>query len=226
MSVAPIKVLHPLSEQELAAALREAGLDPTSYGTGSAKSLSGLLAEIKHGECSLQRLGLGRVERLVEPVFVQLRWRGCVLVEIEQRFNDGRRRQRNMLLAEKRSAEDADASVTALRGMAEELELDLDLEAVQPLVRVDRDLYTCVTERSESTSYPGLQCVYHSHHCVLHLSEAGEAHFQRCGLLQEIFETSEYDKVNVWQWMPLDIAKELKVKGFPAPSTQGRRLVN
>ncbi|CAK0900103.1 unnamed protein product [Prorocentrum cordatum] len=205
------------SEEALAGYLRAAGIDPTKYGVGKAKPLSSLIKEVQKGDSRLEWTeSPPSLRRVVEPVFMQLRWGKLVLVEAEQRFTNGTCRKRNMLLAEKMSPEDADAADTCIRGLFEELNLPEDLSPPKDYFRFMHESYCCLAEHLESPSYPGLACVYTTHYCSVQLVGSGLSRLREIGILEEEFETPEDDKVNVWRWTDIKEARESKAKGFPA----------
>eukprot|EP00931_Biecheleriopsis_adriatica_P049570 TRINITY_DN28684_c0_g1_i1.p1 TRINITY_DN28684_c0_g1~~TRINITY_DN28684_c0_g1_i1.p1 ORF type:complete len:2474 (-),score=444.16 TRINITY_DN28684_c0_g1_i1:69-7490(-) len=195
--------------------LKLAGIDTARYGVEKAKPVSALFKEVENGETRIEWCEQTKmIRRAVQPVFVQLVWNGKVLVEHEQRFKDGRSRQRNMLLAEKMSPEDGSVAEAAFRGLREELNLRDDIEIVEAVRFVEKE-YCCVAEHLQSSSYPNLPSVYCTHYCVLQLSEYGIEKLQGLGMLEPEFQTEESDgKVNCWCWMPLVQARK-NVKGFP-----------
>ncbi|CAK0874341.1 unnamed protein product [Prorocentrum cordatum] len=204
-------------EEALAERLARAGIDVEKYGVGKAKSVAQLLKELRGGESVLEwSEDTRQLRRVVEPVFLQVRWRNSVLVEVEQKFADGRTRNRNMLLAEKKSPKDADVRATAFRGIREELDLPDDFPQLDTVCRFMQEAYCCVAENMESASYPGLPCVYVTHYCGVQICETALQLFEEQGCLADTFTTTEADKTNVWRWMPVDEARGNKVKGFPA----------
>jgi len=203
-------------DDALVSFLNQAGIDPKRYGVEKAKPLASLRKEVMGGESCLEwNSDTKMLCRIVEPLFVQFRWKRRVLVEVEQTFKDGRKRQRNMLLAEKRSPGDDNVADAAIRGLKEELNLPASFPPMNECVRFMQEAYCCITEKLESASYPGLPCTYLTHYCSLQLLEEGVAHFDKLGMLQDSFETEETDKVNKWRWVPIDEARSSKVKGFP-----------
>lgn len=215
-SVLPANVLK---DGGLALYLKKAGIDPDAYGRDKAKSLDSLLKEVECGETVLEwNAATSQIRRIVEPVFVQLRWGYQVLVEQEQVMSDGRTRSRNMLLAEKKKPEDTVVEQTVYRGLAEEL-LENYQEAIPDVsihVRFMQEAYCCVAENLESSSYPGLPCVYITHYCAVQLLDSGLPSFEEIGMLEPQFDTKEEDgKINRWRWVDLDEARKTKVKGFP-----------
>ncbi|CAE7895994.1 HTR3A, partial [Symbiodinium sp. KB8] len=250
----------------LASYLRRAGIDPTAYGTGKAKTIAALLKEVVKGETVLapclhscayswsyrHSLSLqlaqewndsqSQIRRVVEPVFIQLRWgdkailllvavctkghrRGQVLVETEQILSDGRPRQRNMLMAEKKSPEDVDIEHSALRGVKEELLENVpgcEIDVLRHL-RFMQEAYCCVAENLESNSFPGLPCVYITHYCGVQILDNALPLFKDIGFLETDFETKESDgKINKWRWVDVSNARQDKVKGFPKLEEDGK----
>ena len=134
---------------ELRAWLENAGIDLTFWGRGDAKQLTDLWAEYTSGESSFFD---EPPFRLVEVVQVNIRRGGLVLIEVEQRFNDGRRRVRSRPPAEKLKEGEAPRAA-AIRCLHEELglsEAEVHLEGSE----------TAVEAIVVSTSYPGLPTHY------------------------------------------------------------------
>jgi len=118
-------------------------------------------------------------------------------------------------LAEKKAPEDVDVRATALGGIIEELNLPSSYP-LDEVVRFMPEVYCCLAENLESSSYPGLPCVYVTHYCGVQLLDGGLDNFCKLGFLEDEFETKESDdKVNLWQWRDLEDARQNKVKGFP-----------
>ncbi|CAE7189341.1 HTR3A, partial [Symbiodinium pilosum] len=165
-----------------------------------------------------------QIRRVVEPVFVQLRWGDKVLVETEQILADGRPRQRNMLLAEKKSPDDVDIEHSALRGVKEELLENVEGCQIDVLrhLRFMQEAYCCVAENLESNSFPGLPCVYITHYCGVQILDHALPLFKDIGFLETDFETKESDgKINKWRWVDVSKARTDKVKGFPKLEEDG-----
>eukprot|EP00439_Symbiodinium_sp_Y106_P000557 s3837_g1.t1 len=209
----------------LASYLRRAGIDPAAYGTGKAKTIAALLKEVVKGETVLEwNDSQSQIRRVVEPVFIQLRWGDKVLVETEQILSDGRPRQRNMLMAEKKSPEDVDIEHSALRGVKEELLENIpgcEIDVLRHL-RFMQESYCCVAENLESNSFPGLPCVYITHYCGVQILDNALPLFKDIGFLETDFETKESDgKINKWRWVDVSKARQDKVKGFPKVEEDG-----
>lgn len=203
----------------LASYLVKAGINPGLYGVEKAKPISALRKEVLKGESCLEWCAdTSTILRVVEPIFVQFRWKDRVLVEVEQVFKDGRTRRRNMLLAEKRAPEDQGVAEAAVRGLCEELNLPEDFPKAESL-RFMHEAYCCICEKLESASYPGLPCTYITHYCSVQLLDAGLPHFDKLGMLMDSFDSEEPDKVNRWRWTAMEQARASKVKGFPEVKT-------
>lgn len=209
------------SEETLKMLLLNDNIDPTVFGQGKAKTLKALLKEIQEGSSFLERnSGTGKIQRVVEPVFIQLRYKNLVLVEAVQTLEDGRERPRNMLLAEKKDKEDGGVGMTAVRGVYEELGIPLkDLE-LEKVIKFRDDLYCFEVEKLDSASYPGLPCIYRTHYTQLDILDEGLPIFKKFNLPQgEDFVTYEESalgtKKHQWKWMDVEEAQKKKVKKFP-----------
>lgn len=215
-------LLVPSSIDALAAMLLGSGTDPSNFGVGSAKSLDALLKELQEGSCRLEYGANGRVCRFVDPTFVEVNFQGKVLVEKSQILEDGRTRDRDFLLAEKRDPSDSSVLATALRGFKEEIKIDFKDDCPSDGSLVFReDLYKVITEEKDSASYPGLPCVYRTHYVRMDILSSGVAldSFSIAGLPQcTAFETTEISKQGTkrlqWEWVDADIARKRGVKGF------------
>jgi hypothetical protein len=213
----------PASEDALREILEAARIDTTAFGVGKAKSIVALLDELKEGSCRLRRdASSGKVCRLVEPVFVQILHAGNVIVERSQVLPNGKRRDRNTLLGEKLDPTDRhDAFTSALRGIKEELKVDIPQQLPQGMRRcVEHDL--TYTQNSESFSYPGIQATYITHMICLEIlpDSPAERLFANCGLPAGTpFETTEAKTEGTlrlqWSWVSREEAIATKVKGWP-----------
>lgn len=219
------------SEAHLKELFEGDNVDLTQWGVGKAKSVKHLFGEIDEGSCFLERPPEGKIRRVVEPVFVQIIWRGrFVLVNTAQQLEDGRMRDRNMFLAEKREPRD-DGSLaqtadgvwdTAVRGMTEELNIPVSALLAKDVLRFREDEYVCSELQKDSFSYPGLPCIYRNHYLVLDILNTPGAleTFKDCGLPDgSDFETTEHktmgERKNFWIWMPLEKAMKDNIKEFP-----------
>lgn len=138
------------SEQALRMWLAEKGIDTSQWGKGAAKSVANLWQEIMNGDTRLQDKP---PLRLVQVTEVVIRDGDKVLVEAEQEFGNGSRRQRNRLPSEKMRL-DENVREAALRCLKEELGIDSEsvtfLDAPPAKYKLMK----------ESPSYPGLPTQY------------------------------------------------------------------
>jgi len=210
----------PQSEKELQTLLEKDGINTALFGQGKAKTLTSLLHDLPHGDCKLKKGKAGKLQRIVEQSFDKICYSGKVLVEKSQVLADGRERKRNFLLAEKRNPSDACPLEGALRGIGEELQLEMTRQT-PGLVHCQQDDQTCV-EETDSASYPGLPALYLTHKVCLDIaagSEAANAFNQKCGgETCNAFSKSEMTSTGVmqhnWIWLDLADAQAAKVKGL------------
>lgn len=157
------------------------GLDLSTWGVGEAKTVEHLFAELRDQECSLVVRG-GRLVREVDVAHVLVLHGGRVLTEAFQEFRDGRRRRRDIGVAEKRRASES-AEAAAVRGLREELGIEVSAA----------DLVLLRRERAEigSPSYPGLHSEVRTTHFCVRLSAAA---------FRESYTEEQPDKRTVWHW--------------------------
>lgn len=207
---------NPQTEEELQKLLVDSGIDTSLYGTGNAKTVKALLKEIKEGASIMETSPTtGKVQRVVEPVFIKLKFKDLVLVEVEQELDDGRTRKRNMLIAEKKDVSDANVFDTCLRGLCEELNMNMEQIKVPGCLKFRQDLYCCRAEHMNSASYPGLSCIYRTHYAQVEIMDQGLPLFKDLGLPDGTpFETVEKGKKIKWQWYDVTLAAQNKIKGY------------
>ncbi len=80
-----------LNEQQLAAWLQMQGIDTSGWGEGNAKTVADLWLELTQGDCVLEHDPVRRQVTVVRVFFWQ---DGRLLLEIEQRLENGRSRHR------------------------------------------------------------------------------------------------------------------------------------
>lgn len=212
----------PTSEAALREVLEAADIDTSMFGVDKAKTLTALFGELREGSSCLELDAVtGKICRRVEPVNVQLRHNGYVLVERSQVLPSGKKRERNILLSEKIDPTDADPLAAALRGIEEELKVQVPLPFPEGLRHCSEEDRT-YTKHEESASYPGLQATYVTHLiCLELLVDSPAAHlFAGCGLPAGTpFETTEIKTEGTlrlqWQWPAIEEAQEARVKGLP-----------
>jgi len=212
--------ITPKSVEELEKVLVKHHIALEGFGVGSAKHTHELQHEIEVHDCSLQ-LVESTLERVVEPVVVRIYYGPHILVNTEQQLEDGRVRPRNQLLVEKKHPEESWESA-AIRGIKEELHIDLNVHPVMALLRKD---YEFLEETRNSPSYPGLVCRYRLHYvpCQV-LCKEGDTNpiLSTIGLeggIPGTFNTREPsrtgEKVHFWVWKHVKIAAREKIKGLP-----------
>jgi hypothetical protein len=138
---------------QLEAWLAQRGIDTRGWGTGNAKRVDDLWAEIAGGDCVLKEAS---PYRLVSVVQLIVRRGDAYLVEAEQELVSGQRRSRNRPPSEKLKSTEGYAA-GALRCLWEELGLEAER------VTLLEESHTVTEEIAESTSYPGLLTQYAFH---------------------------------------------------------------
>ncbi len=190
-SVLPIQNLAMLR-----ASLLSHGVELTGWGSGDAKSIESLWEELATGEIHLQANPFCRVLAGVVQVIIR-HPDGRILIEEEQVFYDGRRRQRNIPPAEK-MLRGEDVAAAARRCLVEELQLNP--RTVQILTFSHR----MRQELRNSWSYPGLTSLYTIHQVQVRVPD----------IPLRDFRTAELDRRNdsvvrehlwVWKTPPPDL---------------------
>ncbi|MDO8520646.1 MAG: NUDIX domain-containing protein [bacterium] len=148
-----------MNAQQIMTLLQKHAINVACFGTGSAKSLENLLAEIESGEAVLVE-GNSRLARKISvlgvDVFIDIGGTKIRLVEDRQVFNDGRVRRRSLpsSISEKlHQGEDVLEAVA--RALNEEIGIStFTLLTPTPRTRV---------EIEDSPSYPGILSEYTKH---------------------------------------------------------------
>ncbi|MBN2469809.1 MAG: NUDIX hydrolase [Anaerolineae bacterium] len=173
----------------LRASLLSHGIELSAWGTGDAKSVENLWEELRTGEIRLQADPFCRVLSGVVQVIIR-HPDGRILIEEEQVFHDGRRRQRNIPPAEKMLNGESYADA-AKRCLVEELHLNPRTATVLPFSHRTRQ------ELRNSWSYPGLTSLYTIHQIQVRVPDVP----------LEDFRTTELDRRNdavvrehLWVW--------------------------
>lgn len=218
----PQVVRCPPNEQALADLLEHHEVDTSSWGDGKAKPVASLLRELKEGSCSLRIDQAKKLLRWVEPVFVQITYNGKVLVERMKVFPNGSQRVHATVLAEKKWRDDATTVDAAIRGMREELSVEISKETEglvhSPLENI------CFVESMDSASYPGVAAIYDTTFMRFNIQPGSMAEraFRDCGLPAcKPFETVE-QKVEgplrlCWEWLEFHEALRSGVRGMVPP---------
>ncbi|CAE7572973.1 CLASP [Symbiodinium sp. CCMP2456] len=216
---------HLSSEAALKEYLESNGVSTSKFGTGGTKTMSWLFQELKEGSCFLapssetSTPGRPQIMRVVEPIFIRLRFRSRVLVQERQQFPDGRTRVRNMLLAEKKEPRDSGGLLAAIhRGIHEELGVSLEDLGREDVIRYRPDTYHFEIEQIDSASYPGLPSSYRTHHVQVEILETGLDVFLHCGLPEfsdfvTKEKTAQGEVTLFWRWddVPTALRKGARV---------------
>lgn len=171
---------------ELQSKLSDYSIPVSLWGTGYAKTIEHLLDEILNEECIIKEVN-GYLVRFIEFVGVRVLYKDengetWLLKEDRQEFKDGRIRRRNMpsSVSEKMKFGE-DASISALRGIKEELGIDISLNQ---LIKQRPFIYD-----GSSQSYPGLKSKYKGNHFTCYLNKE---QFHKEGYVEEQKDKSTY----------------------------------
>jgi hypothetical protein len=137
---------------ELAGWLVAAGIDTTAWGEGESKRLIDLWVEYASGEAAFED---DPPVRLLAVAEVVIRRGDAILMEIEQQFDDGRRRARSVPPSEKMKSGESPLAA-ARRCLREELGLTEADTTLDPE-------YKLTEGTADSPSYPGLLTRYRFH---------------------------------------------------------------
>ena len=161
--------------EDLDAWLQERGIKTELFGTvHGSKTLQCLLHEVAEGESLLETTIYGEPLRMVSIISVNIKnKRGQSLYETRQRLPGGGVRERNLLLSEKLLPNESWKDATR-RGIMEELGSILP---ENPDIDVLDDTYSKNTEKSTSSSYPGLCTEYVCHKVEARVSGLPETDF-------------------------------------------------
>ena len=159
---------NPNSIEELKQYLIRFSIPINLWGTGYAKTIEHLFEELQNEECQIKEIN-GYLVRFIEFVGVRVLYKDengdtWLLKEDRQEFRDGRTRRRNMpsSVSEKMKYGE-DALISAVRGMKEELGIDVSLNQ---LIKQRPFIYD-----GSSQSYPGLKSKYKGNHFTCYLKK-------------------------------------------------------
>jgi hypothetical protein len=189
----PEKLPDPHPEQmtadDLQTRLINAGIDIAMWGSGGAKTVSHLLAEIIEGESEVSFDAQGRVERSVRVAWVDVLFfdnqgNALQLVEDRQEYHDGRVRKRQLesSLGEKFKPSETPEEA-AMRALSEELGVD----SFKSLNAIGHEQTTHTPD-----SYPGLKSSYDTYSFVAVLDESS---YHPEGYIEH-----QADKTNYYTW--------------------------
>ncbi|CAD7926715.1 unnamed protein product [Amoebophrya sp. A120] len=201
----------------LEAHLQKANIKTSNYGTGKAKTLGELCAEITAGECSLMHDCTGgfssrKIVRVVELVLLRVK-NGKdgqqTLIEAKEKLADGREYDTYRLPGAKQRPNE-NVKATAERILAERLHME------KSKVTFNYGEKEIVEVKEDSPSYPGVVTVYRKHIVEGHL----QAHAMKPSDLAAVggqkwdsFMTKgNKDEVKTWQWMTAKEITKKKIK--------------
>ena len=151
----------------LAAWLKQQGIDPKTWGKGGAKTLDALYLELKSGEAQLQAAPPLRSISIVQII---IRQGDHILLEHAQEFLGMLKRERNQPLGEKIKPGET-VSAAASRCLQEELAVPSEQ------IRILCQTHTPRVKQTDSPSYPGLQTVYYIYRVEAAVDNLPEADF-------------------------------------------------
>ena len=179
-----------------------AGVDLSTWGTGTCKSVRDLLGELQGGEAKLvfpegDGLGVHREINVVKVRITRQDTQERALVEARQVFADGRERSRGLPLSEKIKA-DEEPLAAARRGILEELRSALSYGSGGVHLRPDT-LHTW-EERRDSASYPSLPTYYKIHQVDAVVADLPDEGFSSIEYSDESTDASDSILVHIWEW--------------------------
>lgn len=144
-----------LEEEALRVYFQENNVDISKFGTGQAKTLKEISAELIKGESSLMVQQDKSVVRTVDVVVLKLvhSLTNSILVQTEQTFPDGSKASLKRLPGAKRRP-DENQFLTARRVLKRQLKVE------ENHVTLDNNNVTVTEEEKDSLSYPGLRTIY------------------------------------------------------------------
>jgi hypothetical protein len=172
------------SPDELAAWLAESGIDTAGWGLGSTKTLDDLWSEYVSGESGF---ATDPPSRLVEVAQLIIRRGDAILLEVEQSFSDGRRRNRLRPPSEKLLRGETPRAA-ALRCLSEEL----GLTTADVALTGQREPSL---EMADSPSYPGLPTRY-----VFHTFEAAADSLPDGDFSRDNSDPDDPIRRHLWGW--------------------------
>lgn len=170
--------------------LDQSGIDASGWGAGGSKTVAQLWDELRSGDCAVQ---LAPARRVVNVLQLIIRKEGYVLLEVEQEFGSGRRRQRQGLPSEKMKPGES-CQEAAARCLAEELGVE------KTMARFDASSCRETTSTAESPSYPGLLTQYNFHTIEAAVDGLPEHDFWRVNIAYA--DGGDPIKRHRWGWRP------------------------
>lgn len=163
------------------------GIDLSTWGQGSAKSVENLWNELESGEAYLQD---NPVMRVLPVTQVIIRKGRDMLIEAEQEFADQRRRIRNYPPSEKMKPGET-YEQAAVRCLQEELGLEQDQ------IEILTATHYCRLKEHESLSYPGLWTRYIFHTVEARVRGLPETDF---ATLEAVENDKDAVRKHYWIW--------------------------
>lgn len=177
------------NKSQLANWLKSKGLDLSTWGKGSAKTVQNLWHELTTDNVILCDKP---VLRIVQAVRVIIRDGDKILIEKEQLLNDNRRRKRNHPPSEKMKPGE-NYRQAALRCLYEELGIPPERIKLLP------NTHQMSQHLREALSYPGLQTQYLFHSIEAQVSNLPKHDFDTTELTDPEKEAVKY---HTWSWQP------------------------
>lgn len=184
--------LHATTEADLEALLSQHGVDWSAWGTGDSKTVRHLLRELTTGSCVLttDSEGLVRTVRNVwVEVFADVDDTRMHLVEVRQRFRDGRVRERQLPASLGEKCNQGESPIEAARRCLEEELGILVPRSLQPMAAPAAGGGP-VTDGK--TSYPSLRSRFESY---WYIAEIDNSDFNPDGYIE-----SQWDKETFFVW--------------------------
>jgi hypothetical protein len=179
--------------QEVRTLLTESGIDFSSWGTGTSKTIDHLIEEVCVGETKLVKDENGEVVRKLSVIILRVicqtpDGKTWLLKEDKQVFNDGRERKKDLngSIFEKIKP-DENLGEAARRALTEEL----NIRDVSQISFMNDDVETL-----DSPSYPGLKSVYTKHNAEVQINPSD---FRQDGYKEE-----QSDKTTYFAWEQID----------------------
>ncbi len=170
--------------------LNESGIDVSDWGVGGSKTVKQLWDELQSGDCAVH---MKPALRIVNVLQLSIRKGPSILLEVEQEFGSGLRRQRQQPPSEKMKPGES-CQEAAERCLAEELGIDSDLAHFQASSCQETSSIT------ESPSYPGLLTQYKFHTIEATADGLPEDDFWRSNIA--FADDGDPIKRHRWGWRP------------------------
>lgn len=195
--------------------LEEHNINPSLFGVGKAKTLPQLAHEVHSGACRmmLDATEHKKLVRVVDVVVFKMTsgtaggGQARLLIETEERFADGRKRETNRLPGTKKEPHE-NARQTAERILQEMLNMSVDS------IEFDLNAIVRYEEEIESPSYPGVRTVYRKEIVEAVVAAKDPAVLAKAGLpaFTAWSATDKEGNTKTFNWMTEEMANAKKVK--------------